>query len=188
MNLDEIRLENDRVSLLPLSRTHVGNLLPIALQKGLIRYSPSKIDSEEDLAAYVSNALVQREQKTAIPFLVLDKRSGNTAGCTRFMNIDWDNRVVHIGSTWIGREFQGTGLNTEMKRLMIDFAFGELHFEKIEFRIDERNTPSRKAVEKLGAVLEGILRRNVYLTDGFKRDTCCYGLFPTEWEKARRSL
>ncbi len=188
MNLDEIRLENDRVALLPLARSHVVELLPIALQPGLTKYSPSKIDSEEDLTTYVSHALAQRERKTAIPFLVSDKRSGKTVGCTRFMNIDWDNRVVHIGSTWIGREFQGTGLNTEMKRLMIDFAFGELHFEKVEFRIDERNTRSRKAVEKLGAVLEGVLRQNVYLPDGFKRDTCCYGLLPPEWEKARKSL
>jgi RimJ/RimL family protein N-acetyltransferase len=92
--------------------------------------------------------------------------------------------VLEIGSTWIGREFQGSGLNTKMKHLMINYAFKEMNFEKIEFRIDERNIRSRKAVEKLGAVLEGTLRSNVYLLDGFKRNTCCYGILREEvWAK-----
>ena len=98
------------------------------------------------------------------------------------MNIDQNNKVVEIGSTWIGRDFQGTGLNRHMKELMINNAFHKMGYEKIEFRIDERNTPSRKAVEKLGARLEGILRENVYLLDGYKRNTCCYGILKREWQ------
>ncbi len=188
MNIDEIRLENERVILESLVPSHLTQLLPVALQPGLARYSPSKIDSEKDLSAYLRHALDLRKERKAIPLVVFDKKTRSTAGCTRYMNVDWENKVVHIGSTWIGREFQGTGLNTEMKRLMIDFAFGELGFEKVEFRIDERNTRSRKAVEKLGAGLEGVLRRNVYLTDGFKRNTCCYGLLPEEWKLKRKTL
>ena len=98
------------------------------------------------------------------------------------MNIDRKNRVLEIGSTWIGRSYQGTGLNDQMKELMIAYAFEDMNMEKIEFRIDERNTRSRKAVEKLGAVLEGILRENVYLLDGYKRNTCCYGILRKEWK------
>ena len=90
---------------------------------------------------------------------------------------------MEIGSTWIGKKFQGTGLNSEMKHLLINHAFDQLGFEKITFRIDERNMQSRKAVEKLGAVLEGILRKNVFLLDGFKRNTCVYGILKNEWDK-----
>lgn len=97
------------------------------------------------------------------------------------MNIDWKNKVLHIGATWIGREFQGTGLNAQMKALMLKHAFKTMDFEKIEFRIDERNIRSRKAVEKLGGVLEGTLRKNVYLLDGFKRNTCSHGILKEEW-------
>ena len=97
------------------------------------------------------------------------------------MNINWKNKVLEIGSTWIGREFHGSGLNTQMKKLMLDYAFNSMNFEKVEFRVDARNIASRKAVEKLGCQLEGILRKNVYLLDGFKRDTCCYGLLKEEW-------
>jgi RimJ/RimL family protein N-acetyltransferase len=104
------------------------------------------------------------------------------------MNIDWDNKVLEIGATWIGREFQGTGLNANMKFLMLQYAFETLNFEKVEFRIDERNTRSRKAVEKLGAKLEGILRKNVYLNDGFKRNTCCYGMLREEWKNIKNSV
>ncbi len=188
MNLDEIRLENERVLLEPLASTHLALLLPVALQPGLTRYSPSKIDSEAALAAYLERALDLREEGKAVPFAVIDKKSQSAAGCTRYMNIDWDNKVLHIGATWIGREFHGSGLNTEIKGLMIDFAFDELGFEKVEFRIDERNIRSRKAVEKLGARLEGVLRRDVYLADGFKRNTCCYGLLPEEWKPKRNTL
>jgi RimJ/RimL family protein N-acetyltransferase len=74
-----------------------------------------------------------------------------------------------------------------MKFLMLSYAFETMAFEKVEFRIDERNTRSRKAVEKLGATLEGILRQNVYLTDGFKRNTCCYGILLEEWADIKKS-
>ena len=123
--------------------------------------------------------------KTTIPFIIFDKTKNAFAGCTRFMNIDWVNKVLHIGATWIGREFQGSGLNENMKMLMLQYAFESLNFEKVEFRIDERNIRSRKAVEKLGAKLEGVLRKNVYLSNGFKRNTYCYGILYEEWLKIK---
>jgi RimJ/RimL family protein N-acetyltransferase len=188
MKLEEIVLENEYVKLLPLSLENYGQLISIALQPKLVQYSPSDIESEESLKNYVTIALKQRVEKTSVPFLVYSKVHKTSAGCTRFMNIDWQNKVLHIGATWLGREFHGTGLNTQMKILMINYAFDTLYFEKVEFRIDERNIRSRKAVEKLGGVLEGIMRKNVYLLDGFKRNTCCYGLLPEEWEKSKIRL
>ncbi|WP_297764297.1 GNAT family protein [uncultured Muriicola sp.] len=188
MKLEEIALENDYVKLIPLSLDNYRQLTPIALQPKLVQYSPSDIESEKSFKDYVTNALEQRSQKLCIPFLVYSKVHETAAGCTRYMNIDWINKVLHIGATWLGREFHGTSINTQMKILMINYAFNSLHFEKVEFRIDERNIRSRKAVEKLGAVLEGVLRKNVYLPDGFKRNTCCYGILPEEWERSKKSL
>ncbi len=188
MILEDIALENDFVRLFPLTLDNYSQLIPIALQPKLVQYSPSDIESEESLKDYVTIALEQRAQKTSIPFMVYSKIHKTAAGCTRYMNIDWKNKVLHIGATWLGREFHGTGINTQMKILMINYAFDSLHFEKVEFRIDERNMRSRKAVEKLGAVLEGVLRKNVYLLDGFKRNTCCYGLLPEEWQSSKKRL
>lgn len=176
-----IILENEAVKLSLLTLDNYRELIPVASEEKLILFSPSDIETPESLKNYVQIALEQQQQKTAIPFIIYDKKRKSYAGSTRYMNIDLKNKVLHIGSTWIGREFQGSGVNAEMKHLMLDHAFNEMGFEKVEFRIDERNIRSRKAVEKLGAVLEGILRKNVYLLDGFKRNTCCYGLLREEW-------
>ncbi len=188
MKLEDIVLENDFVKLIPLSLDNYKQLTSIAYQPKLVQYSPSDIESEKSFKNYVTIALKQRTEKMAIPFLVYSKVHETAAGCTRYMNIDWKNKVLHIGATWLGREFHGTGINTQMKILMINYAFYTLHFEKVEFRIDERNIRSRKAVEKLGGVLEGVLRKNVYLLDGFKRNTCCYGILPEEWESSKQYL
>jgi RimJ/RimL family protein N-acetyltransferase len=181
MNL-EPTLENKRVKLIPLSLDNYRELNEIRSQPGLGRYSPGDLESPQGFRNYVVHALEARELKKAIPFIIFDKKFQAYAGSTRYMHIDWKNKVLHIGATWIGKEFQGTGLNDAMKDLMLSYAFRDMGFEKVEFRIDERNTASRKAVEKLGAQLEGILRKNLYLNDGYKRSTCCYGLLREEWK------
>lgn len=183
-----IILEDKRVRLEPLTLENAPALTGVASQPGLVAYSPSDIESPEALMRYVGKALELQRKKSCIPFLVYDKNSRTAAGSTRYMNIDWHNKVMEIGSTWIGREFQGTGLNTHMKYQMLWHAFEEMGFEKVEFRIDERNQRSRMAVEKLGATLEGILRKNVYLLDGYKRNTCCYGILLEEWPNLKQAL
>ena len=178
-------LENDIAKLALLDLSNYKHLIDVAKQDKLVQYSPSKIDTPEDLKDYVQTAVDGYYHKTTIPFIIFDKRTNTYAGCSRFMNIDWNNKVLEIGATWIGREFQGSGLNMNMKFLMLQYAFETLNFEKVEFRVDERNTRSRKSVEKVGGTLEGILRENVYLLDGFKRDTCCYGILKSEWEEIK---
>ncbi|NNE02541.1 MAG: GNAT family N-acetyltransferase [Eudoraea sp.] len=182
--MEQIVLENDYVRLTPLTLENYHHLYDIAAQPKLIAFSPSDIETKESLKKYVETALEFQLRKTAIPFIIYDKKQRSYAGSSRYMNIDWHNKVLHIGATWIGRQFHGTGLNDQLKDLMLNYAFNELQFEKVEFRIDERNIRSRKAVEKLGAVLEGVLRENVYLLDGFKRNTCCYGILKKEWKKS----
>lgn len=180
-------LENERALLQPLTLHNFEELISIASQDNLVQYSPSNISTYISLKDYVETALEQLKYGTSIPFIIYDKQKKAYAGSTRFMNINFNNKVLHIGSTWIGREFHGSGLNGRMKSLMLEHAFVTMDFEKVEFRVDERNIKSRKAVEKLGCTLEGILRKDVYLLDGFKRNTCCYGLLREEWLE-RKSL
>ncbi len=151
----------------------------------MLQYSPSDISSPEKLKDYVEVAVDGYYNKTIIPFIVYDKIKKAYAGSTRYGLINWKNKVLHIGWTWIGKEFQGTGLNTQMKNLMLTYAFETLDFDKVEFRIDERNIPSRKAVEKIGGILEGILRKDTLMVDGFKRSTCCYGILKEEWAQQK---
>ena len=181
-------LENDRVKLSLLDLSNYKQLIHIAQQPNLVQYSPSKIDTPQDLKDYVQTAVDNYYHKTAIPFIVFDKKKNAYAGSTRFGFINWQNKVMHIGWTWIGNEFQGTGLNIQMKFLMLQFAFETMEFDKVEFRVDERNIRSRKAVEKLGATLEGILRKDTLLMDGFKRSSCCYGILKEEWADIKINL
>lgn len=174
-------LENHRVKLTLLDLSNYKHLSHIAQEPNLMQYSPSKIDTPEDLKAYVQTAVDDLYHNSAIPFIVYDKKTKAYAGCTRFGFINWQNKVLHIGWTWIGNAFQGTGLNRHMKFLMLQYAFEILEFDKVEFRVDERNTRSRKAIEKLGATLEGILRKDIIMPDGFKRSSCCYGILKEEW-------
>lgn len=179
-------LENERVLLSPLTLDNYRHLTVIASQKQLVQFSPSDIETPESLKKYVEIAVKQKTEGSCIPFIIYDKLKKAYAGSTRYMNIDEKNKVLHIGATWIGREFHGTELNDHMKFLMLEYAFGPMGFEKVEFRIDERNIKSKKAVQKLGCTLEGILRKNVYLLDGFKRNTCCYGLLMHEWHEIKK--
>ncbi|NER16465.1 GNAT family N-acetyltransferase [Spongiivirga citrea] len=180
MNAFEI-LEDAVAKLIPLSEPHFALLWPIAKQLDLYEYGPSDISIPEKLTSYLDAAIQQRAIGTSIPFVIEDKRTNEIVGCTRFGLIDTGNKVLHIGWTWIAPAVQGTGLNTHVKHLMLNHAFNQLEFEKVEFRIDERNIRSRKAVQKLGAQLEGILRECVYVKNGFKRSSCCYGILKSEW-------
>ena len=181
-------LENNRVKLTLLDLSNYKNLELIAVQKDLIFYSPSDISTPVKLREYVSLAVDGYYHKTTIPFIVFDKEKQAYAGSTRYSLIDKKNKVLHIGWTWIGDIFQGTGLNSNMKFLMLQYAFEVLNFEKIEFRIDERNNKSRKAVEKLGATLEGVLRKNIEMKNGHRRNTCCYGILREEWTLIKPKL
>ncbi|MBT8288694.1 MAG: GNAT family N-acetyltransferase [Flavobacteriaceae bacterium] len=181
-------LENKRVKLSLLDLTHMQELIGIAKEPELLQYSPQRIASEEFLRDYISTAIDEFYQGISIPLIIYDKSKGKYAGSTRFGKIDQNNKVLNIGWTWIGRQFQGTGLNVNMKYLMLKYAFEELKFYKVEFRIDERNQRSRRAIEKIGAQLEGILRRNIVMSDGYRRNSCCYGIVEDEWSLIKLKL
>ncbi|MDO6597342.1 GNAT family protein [Oceanihabitans sp. 2_MG-2023] len=182
------QLENEHVKLTLLDLSNYKHLAIIAEEKDLVYYSPSAISPSEKLKEYVQRAVDRYYHKTAIPFIIYDKKKQAYAGSTRFALINWKNKVLHIGWTWIGKEFQGSGLNTQMKFLMLQYAFETLLFDKVEFRVDERNIKSRKAIEKLGATFEGLLRKDTLMLDGFKRSTCCYGILKEEWTEIKKSI
>jgi len=186
MNYQPI-LENDFVALYPLRKKDINKLEVIALEDKLTQYSPSFIKSKEELQIFINNALASRENLTAIPFAIFDKTNEQFVGSTRFGNINTKNKVLHIGWTWISKSVQGTRINKQMKFLMLQYAFETLQFEKVEFRIDERNIRSRKAVEKIGGASEGILRKDTLMQDGFRRSTCCYGILKNEWTKIKET-
>jgi N-acetyltransferase len=179
---EEIILENDVVLLRPLLAGDTENLLAVATEdKMLLQFSPKPVYSETLLSDYISSAVDQRNQRSRYAFLIYSKDGGTFAGSTSFMNISEYDKRLEIGSTWIGRSFQGTGLNRACKILLLHYAFETLGAERVEFRTDERNIQSRKAIEKLGAAFEGILRKHTLLYDGYMRNTVYYSMLKEEW-------
>lgn len=174
-------LENAYAALIPLRLDHFELLRSIALEVDLYQYGPSDISTENKLKQYIDSALADAKAASARPYIIFDKKQQRYAGSTRFGHIDPHHHTVHIGWTWLGTDFRGSGINTHIKYLMLNHAFSEMDMEKVSFRIDERNTRSRRAVEKLGATLEGVLRQNMIVKDGFRRSTACYGILRSEW-------
>jgi len=182
----EIILENSVALLRPLKLADIQNLMKIAIEeKELLQYSPIPIYSEKLLAEYVEKSLNERKNKTRYAFSIFDKKKNVYAGSTSFMNISNVDSRVEIGSTWIGKDFQRTGLNRNCKYLLLNFAFGELNTERVELKTDERNNASRNAIQKIGGKFEGILRSHTLMYDGYRRNTVYYSILKNEWENLK---
>lgn len=178
---DDIILEDDRVQLRPLQKKHLKHLAPFSLSEPEIwTYSLAQPDSEAKMKAYILKALDSREAENAYPFLVFDKLKDAYAGSTRFYDINPYHKSCSLGYTWYGKNFRGTELNTHCKYLLLNYAFEEWHLERVEFRADNKNTRSIKAMTNLGATVEGILRSNCIAPNG-RRDSIVLSILKEEW-------
>lgn len=181
-------LENRRVLLRPMQSTDVALLAPLALsQPELYRLMTSYIHSPEDLCRFVEQGVLDREAGISIPFIIFDKQSSQVAGSTRFGHIEDQHKRLEIGWTWIGKEFQGTGLNKAMKYLMLEYAFEVMGMNRVEIRTNELNLRSRKAIESIGGCFEGILRHHMINDDGTLRNTVYYSILKEEWPEIKAS-
>jgi RimJ/RimL family protein N-acetyltransferase len=136
--------------------------------------------------AEIARRLKLQEQGSMAPFTVLDA-DGRISGMTTYMHIDAANRRVEIGSTWYAARVQRTPLNTEAKRLLLTHAFETLGCIAVEFRTHFLNHQSRRAIERLGAKLDGTLRNHT-INNGILRDTCVYSIIAAEWPAIRAHL
>ena len=185
----EIILENTAVLLRPLKISDFNNLVNIATtDKNLFQFFPKAAYSETLLRDYIDNAMEERKNKTRYHFIIFDKKKNTYAGRTGFLNISNADSRVEIGSTWIGKDFQRTGLNRNCKFLLLSYAFEELGAERVELKTDERNTASRNAIEKIGGKFEGILRSHTLMHDGYRRNTVYYGILKNEWEYLKNNF
>ena len=185
----EIVLENTAVLLRPLKISDFNNLVNIATaDKNLFQFFPKAAYSETLLRDYIDNAMEERKNKTRYHFIIFDKKKNTYAGSTGFLNISNADSRVEIGSTWIGKDFQRTGLNRNCKFLLLSYAFEELGAERVELKTDERNMASRNAIEKIGGKFEGILRSHTLMHDGYRRNTVYYGILKNEWEYLKNNF
>ena len=179
-------LEGRHVSLRPLSRDDREGLLE-AFSDGLEGVFATIVPDEATIDGWYEN--LEREQAAgrALPFTVRDA-SGRIAGCTRYLRIAERHRRLEIGGTVYAKRVQRTGLNTEAKRLLLGHAFEAMGAQCVQFRTSWFNRESRRAIERLGARMDGVLRGHMLMPDGHVRDTTVYSILAHEWPGVRLNL
>jgi len=184
---EPIELRGKHALLRPLTRQHHDGLVEAARDGELWQLWYTSIPSPERMASEVERRLGLQAQGSMLPFTVFDA-AGRIAGMTTYMNIDAVNKRVEIGSTWYAIRAQRTPLNTECKLLLLGHAFERLDCIAVEFRTHRLNTQSRRAIERLGAQLDGVLRAHSRASDGSLRDTAVYSITAAEWPTVKSHL
>lgn len=184
---DPVTLAGPHATLRPLAPAHHDGLCDATRDGELWRLWYTAVPSPEGMAREIERRLGLQAAGSMLPFTVFDA-AGHIAGMTTYMNIDAAHRRVEIGSTWYARSTQRSALNTQCKRLLLAHAFETLDCIAVEFRTHRLNTQSRRAIERLGAQLDGILRAHQVSPNGTLRDTAVYSITAAEWPTVKAHL
>jgi len=183
-----VTLRGMHATLTPLALDHTEALAAAACDGELWKLWYTKIPHPNDMQAEVERRLRLQASGSMLPFVIIDNRSEEVVGATSYMNIDAANRRVEIGSTWYAQSAQRCGINTECKFLLLRHAFEQLDCIAVEFRTHFFNHQSRRAIERLGAKLDGVLRSHQLGSDGTLRDTVVYSIVAPEWPTVKAHL
>jgi N-acetyltransferase len=186
--LQPATLKGARATLAPLDRSHHDDLREAVADGELWKLWYTSVPQPAWMAAEIDRRLKLQSEGSMLPFSVIDNASGKAVGMTTFMNVDAQNKRVEIGSTWYRKSVQRSNVNTQCKLLLLGHAFETLECIAVEFRTHFFNHQSRRAIERLGAKLDGILRSHQRASNGTLRDTCVYSIVAAEWPTVKSHL
>jgi RimJ/RimL family protein N-acetyltransferase len=182
-------LTGNDVSLEPMAESHVGELLIAGKEKSIWKYMLYGYPStEKRMLAWVRDILKRRDIGSDLPFVVIHLETGKIVGATRYLEMQPEHKGLEIGGTWYSVEYQRTVVNTESKYLLLKYAFEVLDCIRVQLKTDLRNIQSQKAIEKLGAIKEGILRNHMITPEGIIRDSIYYSILDREWKNIKSNL
>jgi RimJ/RimL family protein N-acetyltransferase len=182
-------LEDERVILRPITISDTEHLDQYVINEPeLWQYSLVAIQKPEDLRGYIEAAIQSRNDKNAYPFIVFDKITNAYVGSTRFYDIQLGFATTQLGYTWYSEKVWGTGLNQHCKYLLLQFAFDQMHFKRVEFRADNNNKRSIAAMQKIGCTVEGVLRSHLPKPDGSRRDSIVLSITKEEWDSSVKKI
>jgi N-acetyltransferase len=180
-----VTLTGKHVRLEPMTEAHTPGLAAVGLDDTIWEHMLyGEVRTEDDIRCWVRDILSRPD----LPFVVIQLESGRVVGATRYLNMVPEHRGLEIGGTWYGLEFQRTVVNTECKYLLLKYAFETLGCIRVQFKTDLRNERSQKAIERIGAVKEGVLRNHMILPDGRYRHSMFYSIVDTEWPEVKKIL
>ncbi|MBS7529992.1 GNAT family N-acetyltransferase [Hazenella sp. IB182353] len=177
------------VHLKLLMHTDVEKLYRIIQRDpSITSYLIGGLNTLRDYERIVKKTLAEHQAGTVFPFVVIDNRFNQIIGSSRLYNYQAKERTIELGHTWYAPEARGTLVNTECKWLLLQYAFETLNVVRVQIKTDLRNQRAQRAIEKLGAVKEGVLRNERQLDDGYVRDAVIYSIIATEWSEVSENL
>lgn len=184
-----VTLIGKHARLEPMTLDHVEALAEIGVGHAFWDFMVyGKMENAEDMRGWVADILSRAAKGTDLPFVAIHLASGRVAGATRYLNIMPNDRGLEVGGTWYGLDFQRTAVNTECKYLLFRHAFETLGAIRLQLKTDSRNERSQRAIERIGAVKEGVLRNHMILPDGIIRHSVFYSILDSEWEGVKKRL
>ena len=185
---EQVTLSGDKVALMPLQAEHARRLVLAAEDGELWNMHVTVIPGPGTVEQYIDSALAGRLSGSMLPFAIVRRDTGQIVGSTRFWKIDRKNRKLEIGHTWLSQSVQRSGLNTEMKYLLLCHAFEVMQCVRVQFTTDELNEQSRAAILRIGAKQEGIVRHERIMPDGRKRNSVRFSIIDDEWPEVKKTL
>jgi len=189
LHIQPVTLTGRVIRLEPLSLTHVPDLALAGQDENIWRYMLyGTVRNEDDMRHWVEDILNRQRRGTDLPFAVIHLENGRAIGATRYLDIRPEHRGLEIGGTWYSMAYQRTAVNTESKYLLLQHAFETLGCIRVQFKTDQRNERSQRALERIGAVREGIARNHMLLEDGTIRHSVYYSIVDSEWPLVKARL
>src|SRR5579862_3952208 len=183
-----VELVGKRAKLVPLDQSHIPALCEAGSDPAIWRYMPAKIEKPEDIAYHLRRLMEDSGKGTELPFTIIDQETGRPVGCTCFLDITPAHKGLEIGWTWLSPTVWRTRINTECKYLLLRHCFEDLGAIRVFFKTDARNERSQNALERVGAVREGVLRQHRIMPDGYLRDSVYYSVLDKEWPGVKERL
>jgi N-acetyltransferase len=184
---DQPVLEGDRVTLRPMARRDGPAIVEAASDGKLWELFYTSVPSAEDIDAYLTAVEAETSFGRAMPFVVIDNASQKLIGATRYLRMNQDALRLEIGATFYAKSVQRSPINSEAKLLLLTHAFEVMGCQCVQLRTDHFNFASQKAIERLGAKRDGVLRNHAFLK-GRMRDLVVYSIIANEWNGVKRNL
>lgn len=183
-----ISLSDQLITLEPLTKSHIRDMRLLSSDADIWTWYTDDLTHPDALEKWMTNRLLESDRGEKMSYAVLLNESKKVIGSSSYGHIDWKESNMEIGWTWLGKEYIGAGVNKHMKFLMLSHAFEVMGTERLELRTDEVNVRSRKAIEKLGAQLDGTLRNHRITQGGRRRNTVIYSIIKPEWSGIRDTI
>ncbi|MEH7346751.1 GNAT family N-acetyltransferase [Bacillus sp. JJ1532] len=186
--MKKIILENEVVRLKELDQNDLDGIFEASQDELIWKHMTLNIATKVDAVEYVQNALTNKEHGTEYPFIIIDQKTKQIIGSTRFLDLHLEHKRLEIGYTWLNTKYWRTNINSNCKYLLLEYCFENLGLHRVQLKTDHENLRSQKAIERIGGKKEGILRNHMIRQDGTARHTVMYSITHEEWPYVKEHL